>query len=250
MRYTEEETILSCDASLQELLDLASSKFSVHFERMSIQDVELDILQISDLEDYIDRLAETTTPDQTLELPYWAKIWPTSILLAYYVRRLAHSTAKNMLEIGAGIGLCGLTAAAKGMRVCISDSESDALLFSRINILQNGLQDRAEIAKVDFTRTSLSQTFHYIVGSEVLYREAHYQPLISFFLEHIAPDSEAEVVLARDYRISATRFFELAQENFTIQEKNIGYREKSPSSGQGEKHLCTISRLHPRMLAG
>jgi len=232
-------------ATLDELLEIASRKFEVHFEPIAIQDTKLDILQISDLEEYIDRLAESTGPDQTLQLPFWAKIWPTSILLSYYVQRLADSSQGSLLEIGGGIGLCGLTAAARGMRVCISDSDPDALLFARINILKNNLQDLAEIARADFTASRLPQRYTYIAGSEVLYREEHYQPLLAFLREHLQSVPEAEIVLARDYRIGAKAFFRAAREQFSIQEKTLGYRETTDSPGQGERHLCAITRLRP-----
>jgi predicted nicotinamide N-methyase len=232
--------------TLDQLLERASKRFDVHFEPISIQDTELEILQIKDLEDYIDRLAESTGPGQTLQLPYWAKIWPTSILLSYYVQRLADAAPESeLLEIGAGIGLCGLTAAARGMRVCITDSEPDALLFARINILKNGLQDRAEVAKADFTASRLSQRYTYIAGSEVLYREEHYEPLLAFLRDHLASEEQAEVVLARDYRIGAKAFFRAAKREFSIQEKTLGYRETSQSEGEGERHLCAITRLRP-----
>ena len=233
-------------ASLDELLDLASSKFDVHFEPIAIQDTKLDILQISDLEDYIDRLAESTAPGQTLQLPFWAKIWPTSILLSYYVQRLADSSpGGTLLEIGGGIGLCGLTAAARGMRVCISDSEPDALLFARINVLKNGLQNLAEVARADFTASRLSRRYTYIAGSEVLYREEHYKPLLAFLREHLEPSPEAEIVLARDYRIGAKAFFQAARQQFSIQEKTLGYRETTDSASHGERHLCALTRLRP-----
>ncbi len=238
--------VFSPSASLDELLELASKKFEVHFERIAIQDTKLDILQISDLEEYIDRLAESSGPDETLQLPFWAKIWPTSILLSYYVQRLADSSHPgSLLEIGGGIGLCGLTAAARGMRVCITDTEPDALLFARINILKNGLQDLAEVARADFTADRLSQRFTYIVGSEVLYREEHYEPLLAFLREHLESGPDAEIVLARDYRIGAKTFFRLVQKEFSVQEKTLGYRKTSGSESDEDRHLCAITRLRP-----
>ena len=245
MRETTSGSGFSETATLDELLEVASSRFEVHFERITIQDTGLDILQISDLEDYIDRLAESTGPQQTLQLPYWAKIWPTSILLSYYVQRLADASHGELLEIGAGIGLCGLTAAAQGMRVCISDSDPDALLFARINVLKNGLHDLAEVTEADFTTSRLSRRFTHIVRSEVLYREEHYQPLLSFLWDHLESSPEAEIVLARDYHIGAKPFFQAARKEFSIQEKTLGYRETTESEGKGERHLCAISRLRP-----
>ncbi len=237
----------SPDASLDELMSIAQARFPVNFETIKIGSYSLDILQISDLEAYIDHLGAVTPENKGLELPFWAKIWPTSILLSYYVQKLPPTKIDSILELGSGVGLCGLFAARHGFQVTISDNHDDALLFSQINILKNNLSGQARVQPIDFTRDVLSSRFPFIMGSEILYRESTYTPLIKFLIGHISHSPFAEIVLAKNYTLSAKQFFDLAQEKFTVSEKVIGYREDdSATERANEKHLSQIYRLRPK----
>jgi predicted nicotinamide N-methyase len=237
--------------SLEELLRIANSKFETYFEPVKVGEHSLEILQIAEMDRYIDKLVNEARPGQKIELPFWAKIWPASILLSYFINSMQPpTTQKTLLEIGAGIGLCGLFAALKGFDVVISDYSDDALLFTKINILKNNLEHKATVAKVDFTKDRLNQKFDYILGSEVLYQEESYRPLIKFFSAHLKTTPHAEVILAKDYRRAAKKFFRLAPKDFKIAEKTIGYRQESETDSQGEERfLCTIYRLHPRYIS-
>lgn len=239
----------STQASLEELLSIAQTKFPVRFETIKISDHSLQILQIADMEAYIDHLEAVSSDQKGVELPFWAKIWPTSILLSYYIQKLPQSTPGPLLEIGAGVGVCGLFAAKHGFEVTISDNNEDALLFSQINILKNDLSSKARVALLDFTRDVLPTRFPYIFGSEVLYQEASYQLLVNFLNRHISHTQTAEIVLAKNYTLSAKNFFHLAQQDFHISEKVIGYKEDTTSSkASSEKHLSQIYRLRPKIL--
>ena len=238
-------TSFSLQDSLEDLLSQARSKFPCDFERIKIGAVELDILQLTDMEAYIDTLAQTSS--QEIELPFWAKIWPTSILLGYFLQNYPGSGETPILEIGAGVGLCGLVAAQLGFSATITDNNEDALLFSQINILQNGLAQRARVAYADFTRTSLERRFPLILGSEVLYHEETYRPLLKFLLRHISTSQESEVVLAKGYKLKVKRFFSLAGREFDIREKIIGYKESDSKTAPGDdKHLAQIYRMKPK----
>jgi len=239
----------SPDSSLQELLDHAGSKYQTRFEPLKIGDHKLELLQFEDMEKYIEQLDAQTGSNEKIELPFWAKIWPTSILLSYYMKNLDIPRDTHILEIGAGIGICGLFAANMGYRVTISDINEDALLFTQINILKNNLQDYADVKKVDFTRDKEDEKYKVILGSETLYKEDTYRPLIKFFLNNLKPEPDSEVILANHFKIKAKKFFKLAKQEFEIEEKTIGFKESSQESNEdsseSEKHLCKIFRMRP-----
>ena len=230
--------------SYEELLLKVKEKFEIDFEDIRIGDINLSLIKIVNLEDYIDKLADEVREGERLELPFWAKIWPTSLLLSYVLLKLPMEKGDELLEIGAGTGLCGLVAASMGFNVTISDIEQDALMISQINVLKNGLQQRARVERVDFTSDRLSKKFRYIIGSEVLYKQEHFRPLVKFFLRHLR-DENSFIILAKDYHLKAKKFYKLAQEHFVIQEKVIGYKEKD--NEKGERHLCTILRLSKKL---
>ena len=256
------------DASLEELLALAGRKYALEFEPVSAGGVTLQILQIADMRERLDRaIAENALEDALHTLPLWAKIWPASLILGHVLRRIP-TQGRNFLEIGAGCGVTGLVAAALGFaKVCITDINEDALLFARINILKNGLDGVAEVRRVDLQSDRLPERFSCIAGSEVLYLGHLYGPLIKFLKRHLAlpgaisgfrsdsvPDSGPdarpvpEVLLATDHRRNAKAFFKRAEKEFRVEHRNIGARESSAdgsSEGGEERHLLTVHRLTP-----
>lgn len=230
-------------APLDELLDLARSRYAVCFEPVTIGGVTLDILQIADLPALLDRLAAMPGP---VELPFWAKIWPGSMLLGHFLHHLDPGQGRTLLEIGAGVGICSLFAASRGFRAVITDIHPDALLFSRINVLQNGLADRAEVARADFSADRLDRRFDIILGSEVLYIEDLHRGLVKFLAAHLSSDPAAEAILCRDYHREADRFFRLAESTFLYADRIVGYKEKVSGQDEPERKLCHIHRLRLR----
>jgi len=227
------------------LLNRARERFQVGFETVRIGDISLELLQIANLDEYIDYLAETSK--ERIDLPFWAKIWPASILLSYHLLSLPPANKhKNVLELGAGLGLCGLCAAARGYQVTITDNHEDALLFSNINILKNNLQDRARVQAVDFTRDELSGAFTYIIGAEILYLDSYYPALVAFLKNHLASGSEAEILLSASLRRKPSAFFQKAQKEFSITYKNVSWKERAVQAAEGENEQVTIYRLKSR----
>lgn len=237
--------------SLDELLAKAREIFQVHFEPVAAGGTTLEMLQISNMQEYLEKLATLSPTDREGggkgidALPLWAKIWPSSLITAHFLASLPKPETKTVLEIGAGVGVTGLFAAAFGYDVVVSDVNPDALLFARINALHNRLADKLTVEKVDFTADDLGKRFDYIVGSEVLYNPEQHRPLLKFLLKHIKREPDAEVILTRDYSRNPGRFFKMADEEFHMAQKNIGVKS-TDESGETERRLCTIHRLRPR----
>jgi predicted nicotinamide N-methyase len=239
---TKDNTLpYSPTAELNELMTQARSKYPVDFETISIGQLQLQILQIKDMEAYIENLAASAGTDKNLDLPFWAKIWPTSLLLSYMLTSSYPVQGYHVLELGAGVGVCGLVAASLGAQVTLTDVHPDALLFARINVLKNKLEDRVQLAAVDFTTDHMHHAFERIIGSEVLYRDAAYAPLVHFLDQHLSQTGEA--LLAKSHIFQAKGFFDIVAHTFNLQQRTVGYKEKSPQSGKPERHLCQILRL-------
>lgn len=236
---------ISLDAPLDELLDYAGQRFSVAFEPVSAAGRTLEILQITNMAEYVERIAEATAPGQGLELPFWARIWPASMILAHMAAALPLGPQAEVLEIGAGVGVCGLFAAAAGMRATITDINHDALVFAQVNVLHNGLADRTRVLRADFAADRLGRRFDAIVGAEVLYIEKLHRGLVKFLTAHLRPREGAQALLARDHERRSMRFFKLAEEEFTLSNKTVGCKATG-EDGAVERHLCDIVRLVPR----
>lgn len=235
------------DDTLDDLLALVRKKYDVTFVPVKIGDIELELVEIADMAAHIDRLAAQAGSDAVLELPLWARVWPASLILAHFLARLTPGEGhSSLLELGAGVGLCGLVAARRGFRSVISDINPDSLLFCRINTLRNNLADTAEIRYVDFTDSRLGERFEVIVGSELLYRDEFYRPLEKFLGAHLSLRPEAQILIAEDHRRKADKFFKLAEREYHIDTKIIGYKSKPAEGETAEKSLCKIHRFKAR----
>jgi predicted nicotinamide N-methyase len=115
-------------------------------------------------------------------LPYWAELWTSSLSLAEYC--LVGPTVKGMpvLELGCGLGLAGIAAAAAGARVMMTDYEPDALAFTRCNVERNlpgALDDgRVSVALLDWRRTVPGPRVERILGADVAYERRNFLPLL------------------------------------------------------------------------
>lgn len=190
-------------SELDELLDQIKSKYAVEIVSLKIGDKTLKLLQIKDLEEYIAGLVEAGSVP-ILDLPFWAKVWESSFLLAYFLGRRPVLLGQRMLEIGGGIGVVGIYAAMCGHNVTITDINEDALLFARANVLLNGVT-RAQVQKLDWNETNLPEPYDVIVGAEVIYDRESYPLLVNFLRSAIVPGGM--IFLAKNANLHAPKFF-------------------------------------------
>lgn len=195
-------------SELDDLLDQIKSKYAVEIVPLKIGDKTLKLLQIKDLEEYIAGLVEGGSVP-ILDLPFWAKVWESSFLLAYFLGRRPVVLGQRMLEIGGGIGAVGIYAAMCGHNVTITDINEDALLFARANVLLNGVA-RAQVQKLDWNEANLPDPYDVIVGAEVIYDRESYPLLVNFLRRAIVP--KGMIFLAKNANLHAPKFFvELTQ---------------------------------------
>ena len=148
-------------------------------------------------------------PDDVFkEFPLWSKIWEASIVLANHMAAMPVDPEKHILEIGCGIGLVGIVAAACGHRVTMTEYNRDALNFARANARVNHTPETSEpgITALDWTKPALEGRFHVILGSEVIYKEEYFEPLVRLFKRYLAPGGE--IILAEGLRKTSVTFFD------------------------------------------
>lgn len=162
------------------------------------------------------------------DFPLWSKLWEASIVLADYLAGITPDPQKRFLEIGSGLGLVGVVAASFGHQVTMTEYNPDALNFSRANAHNNGLDERGdlEIKALDWNRPRLEGSFTYIIGSEILYSEKDYEPLLDLFKTYLRPGGE--IILAERARKTSIGFFREVSEIFDIEarKKVLRSREK------------------------
>jgi len=201
-------------ANVDEVMDRIRSRFDVEVTPLKIGSKTLKVLQFKDFDQYIERFIESESVDM-LSLPYWAKIWPSSLVLAYFLGKQPVKPGQRFLEIGAGLGVTGLYAALCGHRVTLTDINEDALLFAQANVLLNGCPG-AEVRRLDWTDREPFRPYDVILGSEVLYDTRRYALLVEFLRRALAP--HGTIFLAKNSQISGTGFFSELTKHFKFKQ--------------------------------
>ena len=105
-------------------------------------------------------------------LPYWAELWPAARALA---AALPDVHGLRVVELGCGLGLPSLVAAARGAIVTATDWSPDAIELLRDNAARNGLAIRAEVRD---WREPWAARFDLALAADVLYERRNVEPLL------------------------------------------------------------------------
>lgn len=138
-------------------------------------------------------------------LPYWADVWPSSMILA---KRLASEAGggRSLLELGCGLGIVSVAAMRAGFHVLATDYYQDALRFTRANALRN-LQREPQTRMVDWRALpSDLGTFDTIVAADVLYEMTYAELIADALAAGLAAGGVA--IIADPGRVALDRFIE------------------------------------------
>lgn len=103
-------------------------------------------------------------------IPYWADVWPSARILAEHIATM-NGAGMRLLELGCGIGLPAIVAAAAGFEVLATDYYADALEFTEANAQRNGITE-IDTRLVDWRRLPEDLgTFDLILAADVLYEK-------------------------------------------------------------------------------
>ncbi len=118
-------------------------------------------------------------------MPYWPYLWPAAVPLAEAIVRGNWQPRAKALEIGAGIGLISLAAAARRLDATVSDYESVAVNLAIHNARANGFAD-VEPLVLDW-RKPVPRQFDVIFGSDVVYEARNHDPILDLLGVMLAP---------------------------------------------------------------
>ena len=142
-------------------------------------------------------------------MPYWTYLWPASVPMARVLHTVSWPAGTEILELGSGIGLVGLAAAARGWNVTFSDYDETSLALCRVNAARNALGD-VETLLLDWRRPAARQ-FPVILGCEVIYEARSHEPLLALLQSMLAP--EGVCWIGDPGRSQAPRFCRLADDH-------------------------------------
>ena len=135
--------------------------------------------------------------------PYGVVLWPASLALAHELAG-RDLTGARLLELGAGTGLPGIVAAARGARVVQTDRQKVALHVCEANARRNGVTVEHRLA--DWTMWTDRDRYDYVIGSDILYTDFLHPFLRHIFETNLAPAGTA--LLADPFRHASMGFFE------------------------------------------
>lgn len=143
-------------------------QFVTTVDRVEIDGRMIDLMRPRSAEDLINE-ADFELDER---LPYWADVWPSSMILATAVSR-EEGRGRALLELGCGVGLVTIGAMRAGFDVLATDYYLDALAFTRANALRS-LGNAPRTRHVDWRDfPSDLGSFQRVLASDVLYERPY-----------------------------------------------------------------------------
>ncbi len=185
-------------------------------ETISLGSVSLSITRPAGPDDVV-RSAEAA--GEPAEAGYWATPWPSAMALGEVLASTPLlGPGVQVLEIGCGLGICGLVAAACGAKVTLTDVAPRAVELAAENARRNGLDDRCRTALLDWASPPGDLAADVVIGADVLYRQTAHRP-IARLVQWLG----AAALLADPYRSIADQVpATFGQLGLTVRQERLG----------------------------
>lgn len=169
-------------------------------------------------------------------MPYWASLWSGALVLAEAVLQEPWKESHlHALEIGCGLGLPGLAALARGMRVTFSDYDATALRFAAESARFNGFTD-FQCLPMDWRWPPGDLQVPVILAADVAYDVQMFKPLASLIRRVLAPGGVC--LMANGNRVQVP----LLADALTVESLYWTLERSSPSAAGGTVGLYRILR--------
>ena len=123
---------------------------------------------------------------------YGFVLWESAIALSVWLQKTPGLVrGKQVLELGAGVGLPGLVAQGAGGAVTQTDYQLDSLTLCQWNAQQN--QVTTEVLQADWRRWNHTTRYDLILAADVLYEEALHYYIERIFHRNLTPTGKVLV---------------------------------------------------------
>ena len=198
---------------LQEIKQNFLSQYPLEDTYCHIGQDRYRLLAIPDAELLLDQLlAQGDDNEEVIDerLPYWAELWPSAIALSEHLLEACTIEPRiSVIELGCGMGLCGMIAATLGAEVLLTDYAPQALELAQLNWQLNKLPPPA-CQVMDWRAPQTDKRADLILASDVAYEERFFQPLIDTFKLLLNPGGT--IMLSEPHRELAIEFFDLLED--------------------------------------
>lgn len=139
-----------------------------------------------------------------IEFPYWSQVWPAAIALAQFLlQHPEYTLGKNVLEIGAGLGLPSLVAAQTAATVLCTDHAPDAVAIAHASAQRLQLQNFRSVV-LDWNTFPNDVTADVLLLSDINYEPAALATLLALTKRFL--ENNAVVMLSTPQRMMAKEF--------------------------------------------
>ena len=219
----------------REIYNRIHAKYKLSFDKLKVNDQTIRLLKVDDIEEFLD--GKDPFADVS-EFPFWVKLWEAAMVLSYALASLPDPEGQTLLEIGAGLGAPGITAAACGFDVTLTDYEDIIMDFQKVSVAASGLTN-VHCAHLDWLNPPEMQPFDILTAAEVLFREEFFDPLLDVFRRYLKPGGT--IYLAHDARRKCLPLFmERAKEEYHIAGKKQTMRK------DGQDITIILNRLRAK----
>jgi predicted nicotinamide N-methyase len=149
-------------------------------------------------------------------IPYWARLWPSSEILAHALARRPPRPGMKVIELGCGLGLPSIVAARGGAAVTATDGHEDAVAFAAHSLALNEQEATVICADLATDAEALVDLgpFDLVLAADVLYTVQNADAMVLLLPRLLEPNGE--VWLADPDRAGGRRFLAAARSQFHL----------------------------------
>lgn len=141
--------------------------------------------------------------------PFWAKVWPAAKALTAFLQAEPQWTeGKNVLEIGAGLGLPSFTIARNTNSLVVSDHSPEAVLQLEKNIRHRKLENVQALC-LDWNSFPEPLVADTLLLSDINYAPDQFGALLQLIRNFL--DKGTDIILATPQRLIANKFVDALQ---------------------------------------
>ncbi len=200
--------MIGAEQNISVILEELSGEYDLEMHSYRIAERDFSFVSVRDSYALLDRISpEDFVKDE--QMPYWAEIWPAAVTLAEFIVEELDVEGKEIIEIGAGVGLASVAAATMGADVLSTDYSREALRFIRLNALKNNVTLNVE--QLDWRCIRSKDRFDMLFAADVLYERVNLLPIVHAVDKLVRPNGCAYIADPR--RRLAEQFLDLAFEN-------------------------------------
>jgi predicted nicotinamide N-methyase len=195
---------------------------------LKIIDRMIDLIQITNIDEVFDTLIQSEKDNPSSledQIPYWTELWPSAIALAQYIEEnRSIFKQKDVIELGAGLGLPSLVASPYCNTTLLTDLLPDAVNFAERNAIMNNLMN-IDFQIMDWRNIKEeNKKFDIILASDIAYEKRFFLDLPNAIKSLMHEDSLA--IITEPGRSFAKPFIEDLSHHFKMdkQLKTIDHR--------------------------